>query len=62
VEGEAVLRDLVRQQPNNPEMHFYLGKALYEQKKPGEAVAALKEAIPASSPTTPSHTPTWASP
>jgi serine/threonine-protein kinase len=45
VEGEAVMRDLVRRQPNHPEMHFYLGNALAEQKKLVEAVAAYRRAI-----------------
>jgi tetratricopeptide (TPR) repeat protein len=44
-EGEAVLRDLLRQQPNNPELHFYLGLALYDQRKLDEAVAAFRGAI-----------------
>ena len=45
MEGEAVLRDLARQQPVNPEMHFYLGYALKEQGKLDEAVAAYRKAI-----------------
>jgi serine/threonine-protein kinase len=44
-EAEAVLRALVRQQPDNPEIHFYLGYALGEQKKPGEAEAAFRKAL-----------------
>ena len=32
-EGEAVLRDLLRQQPKNPELLFFLGNALYGQWK-----------------------------
>ena len=44
-EGEEVLRDLARRQPHNPEMHFYLGYALADQKKLGEAVAAYHKAI-----------------
>jgi tetratricopeptide (TPR) repeat protein len=38
------MRDLLRQQPNNPELLSYLGIALYDQKKLGEAVAAYREA------------------
>jgi predicted Zn-dependent protease len=45
LEGEAVMRDLVRQQPDNPEMHLYLGNALHDQKKLAEAIAAYREAI-----------------
>jgi serine/threonine-protein kinase len=44
-EGEAVLRDLVRQQPDNPEMHFYLALALGEQGKLSEEVAAFRQDI-----------------
>jgi tetratricopeptide (TPR) repeat protein len=44
-EGEAVLRDLIRQQPNNPEMHLSLGYAQWDQKKVEEAVAAYRKAI-----------------
>jgi tetratricopeptide (TPR) repeat protein/tRNA A-37 threonylcarbamoyl transferase component Bud32 len=44
-EGEAVLLDLLRRQPNNPELHFYLGNALSEQKKWEEAFAAYRKAI-----------------
>jgi tetratricopeptide (TPR) repeat protein len=44
-EGEAILRDLVRQQPSNPEMQFHLGHALAEQQKLDEAVAAYRKAI-----------------
>ncbi len=44
-EGEAVLRDLVRQQPANTEMRFYLGNALYARKKHGAAAVAFREAI-----------------
>jgi tetratricopeptide (TPR) repeat protein len=42
-EGEAILRDLIRQQPKNPEIRFYLGNSLYGQGKPVEA--ACREAI-----------------
>jgi superkiller protein 3 len=45
VEGEAVMRDLLRQEPNNPEMLFYLGNALYYQGKLEETVAPLRRAI-----------------
>jgi tetratricopeptide (TPR) repeat protein/tRNA A-37 threonylcarbamoyl transferase component Bud32 len=44
-EGEAVLRDLLRRQPKNPELLFYLANALREQKKLDEAVAAYRKAI-----------------
>jgi tetratricopeptide (TPR) repeat protein len=44
-EGEAVLRDLVRQQPKNPEMFFHLGKALNDQGNHVEAEAACRKAI-----------------
>src|SRR5262249_33759251 len=44
-EGEGVLRDLVGRQPNNPEMHFFLGYALGEQKKLDEAVGSYRQAI-----------------
>jgi tetratricopeptide (TPR) repeat protein/tRNA A-37 threonylcarbamoyl transferase component Bud32 len=44
-EGEAVLRDLLRRQPNNPELLFYLGNALREKQKLDEAVAAYRKAI-----------------
>jgi tetratricopeptide (TPR) repeat protein len=44
-EAEAVLRDLVRQQPDNPEMRVYLGNALYARRKLAEAVAAYRKAI-----------------
>jgi tetratricopeptide (TPR) repeat protein len=44
-EGEAVSRDLVRQQPNNPEMFFSLGNALYAQKKHAAAEAAYGNAL-----------------
>jgi tetratricopeptide (TPR) repeat protein len=44
-EGEAVLRDLLRQQPNNPALYFYLGIPLYTQGKLGEAVTAYRRAI-----------------
>jgi Flp pilus assembly protein TadD len=44
-EGETVLRELVTQQPRNPELHFHLGNALGEQGKLAGAVAAFKKAI-----------------
>jgi serine/threonine-protein kinase len=44
-EGEAVLRDLVRQQPKNPEMFYYLGRALNDQGKSVKAEAACRKAI-----------------
>jgi tetratricopeptide (TPR) repeat protein/Leucine-rich repeat (LRR) protein/tRNA A-37 threonylcarbamoyl transferase component Bud32 len=44
-EGEAVMRDLLLQQPNHPELHFYLGFALYNQKKLDEAVKAFRKAL-----------------
>jgi serine/threonine-protein kinase len=44
-EAEAVTRDLLRQQPDNPEMHFYLGIALHDQRKLGEAATAYRRAI-----------------
>jgi serine/threonine-protein kinase len=44
-EGETVLRDLLRRQPNNPELHFYLGVALATQSKREEAVAAYRKAV-----------------
>jgi serine/threonine protein kinase/tetratricopeptide (TPR) repeat protein len=44
-EEEAVLRDLVRQQPDNPEMWGNLGVVLAHQQKLGEAEAAFHKAI-----------------
>src|SRR5262249_26287484 len=44
-EGEGVLRDLVGRQPNNPEMHFFLGFALGAQKKLDEAVGSYRQAL-----------------
>jgi serine/threonine-protein kinase len=44
-EEEAVLRDLVRLQPDNPERHAYLGVALHEQQKLDGAVAAYRRAV-----------------
>jgi serine/threonine-protein kinase len=40
-EGEEVLRDLVRRQPNNAVMHLYLGHALQAQKKEDQIGTAL---------------------
>jgi tetratricopeptide (TPR) repeat protein len=42
---EAVRHEMVRQQPTNPEIHFYLGVVLYQQRKLDEAVAAFRMAI-----------------
>jgi serine/threonine-protein kinase len=44
-EGEAVVRELLRQQPRNPELHFSLGNALVDQGKPAEAEAAFRRAV-----------------
>src|SRR5262249_50846469 len=44
-EAEAILRDLMRQQPDNPELYFHHGNALYEQKKPDAAVTVYRQAI-----------------
>jgi Flp pilus assembly protein TadD len=44
-EGEAVLRDLTRRQPNNPEMRAHLGTALAAQGKAAGAEAAFREAV-----------------
>jgi Flp pilus assembly protein TadD len=44
-EAEAVMRDLVRQQPDNSEMHLHLGIVLHDQKKLEEAEAAFRKAI-----------------
>jgi serine/threonine-protein kinase len=41
-EGEAILRDLLRQQPKNPEMHNYLGDALHYQGRFTESLAAFR--------------------
>jgi tetratricopeptide (TPR) repeat protein len=56
-EGEDVMRDLVGRQPNNPEMHLYLGLTLAHQKKPklAEAVAAYRESIRLSPTLAPAH-------
>jgi tetratricopeptide (TPR) repeat protein/serine/threonine protein kinase len=44
-EGEAVLRNLARRQPANPEFHFYLGQALYDQHRWPEAEIEERKAI-----------------
>jgi tetratricopeptide (TPR) repeat protein len=44
-EAEAVLHDLIRRQPGNPERHFHLGVALIKQKKWSGAVRAFRKAI-----------------
>jgi tetratricopeptide (TPR) repeat protein/tRNA A-37 threonylcarbamoyl transferase component Bud32 len=44
-EGEAVLRDLVRQQPGNPEIHLSLGIALHNRGQFDEAIALHRQAI-----------------
>jgi tetratricopeptide (TPR) repeat protein len=44
-EREAVLRELIRQQPKNPEVHVYLGNSLHEQGRSKEAEAAYRQAI-----------------
>jgi tetratricopeptide (TPR) repeat protein len=43
-EGAAVLRDLVRNQPNNPELLVHLGCAVDQQKKPDEAETVFRKA------------------
>jgi Flp pilus assembly protein TadD len=44
-EGEAVLRELIRQQGKNPEVHYSLGLLLQEQGRLKEAEAAWRQAI-----------------
>ncbi len=44
-QGEAVLRDLVGQQPDHPELYFSLALTLDEQKQLKEAVKAYRKAI-----------------
>jgi tetratricopeptide (TPR) repeat protein len=44
-EAEAVIRDLVRQEPGNPGMHLNLGIVLLYQNKREEAEAAFRKAI-----------------
>jgi eukaryotic-like serine/threonine-protein kinase len=43
-EGLALLRDLLRGQPNNPELHFHLGLLLGDSR-PREAAAAFRQCI-----------------
>jgi serine/threonine-protein kinase len=40
-----VLQELLPRQPDNPELHVYLGVAAFELGKPGEAVAAFRKPI-----------------
>jgi superkiller protein 3 len=44
-EGEAVVRDLLRQQPNHPELYFHLGNALVGQNNLVGAAQAYRKAI-----------------
>jgi serine/threonine-protein kinase len=44
-QAEAVIRDLLRREPLNPEMHFHLGHTLGEQQKARQAAAAYTEAL-----------------
>jgi eukaryotic-like serine/threonine-protein kinase len=44
-QGEAVLRDLVRQQPDDAAIHFYLSYYLWMQQKHQEAEVACRRAI-----------------
>jgi tetratricopeptide (TPR) repeat protein/tRNA A-37 threonylcarbamoyl transferase component Bud32 len=44
-EGEAVIRELLAEQPNHPELQFNLGLVLREQKRPAEAEKAFRRAI-----------------
>ncbi len=44
-EGEAVLRELLRGQPDHPELHVYLGYALSNNKELSAAEAEYREAI-----------------
>jgi eukaryotic-like serine/threonine-protein kinase len=44
-EAEDVVKNLVSQQPDNPEMHYHLGYILAARKKPVQAQAAYNEAI-----------------
>jgi tetratricopeptide (TPR) repeat protein len=46
-EGEAVLRELVQRQPQNPEMHFHLGVALADKGAVEGAIACYRKAIAA---------------
>ncbi len=44
-EGESVARRAAQMSPDSSEAHFLIGKALYRQGKPGEAVPELKESV-----------------
>jgi Flp pilus assembly protein TadD len=44
-ESEIVLHDLVRQEPDNPDMHYYLAWSLLAQRKFSAAEAAYREVI-----------------
>jgi tetratricopeptide (TPR) repeat protein len=44
-EGEAILREMVRQQPDNPQRLLYLSEALYAQEKFVEAEVTCRRAI-----------------
>jgi tetratricopeptide (TPR) repeat protein len=44
-EGEEVLRDLVRREPNNPEILDKLAESLFEQRKFGESEVVLRKVI-----------------
>jgi superkiller protein 3 len=45
VDAEVVCREMVRQQPSDSGRHFFLGLALYDQRKLAKAVASYREAI-----------------
>jgi tetratricopeptide (TPR) repeat protein len=44
-EGVEILRDLLRQRPDNPEAYKNLGKALAAEQNPEEAVASYRKAV-----------------
>jgi serine/threonine-protein kinase len=44
-EGEVVLRELLRQQPRHPQLHFYLGNNLADKGQLDEAIEHLRRAI-----------------
>jgi tetratricopeptide (TPR) repeat protein len=44
-EGERVLRDLLRRQPDIPDRHFFLGVALKDKKDMEGAIASFQKAI-----------------
>jgi serine/threonine-protein kinase len=44
-EAQAVLEALTRNQPDNPELHFYLGNVLRDQKRLEDAAASCRKAI-----------------